>query len=399
MAAIAGDERPSARQGGAVWRVAALVVSFACLLLFLWYSWALIQAHRAAPPGADVPVIDFAVFHAAARLAAEGEWRTLFDRDALHAALHLRDGDPTRFPWLYMPGFLLILMPLGLLGFPAAWLAFNFGAMALWAWSASAAGLRWLSSRWTVILAPAALSATALGQNAMLSAAAYVAALHAVRQGRDGLAATLLALLTLKPQLGLLIPVALAAAGRWRLIGLTAGLAIAFHVVTTLPFGFDYWQMFLDTLAARGETESATAERASSAVSATVYTGLRLLGAGHGAAAIGQAVAALAAAALVFAAWRGSAPYPLKAGILLAATLLAAPYAYFYETLLPFAGAVWAKQAGFGARPAERIVLALLWVGPVPGMVWQDAGVALLWLPVLAAALALMARRAFGQAP
>ena len=45
-----------------------------------------------------------------------------------------------------------------------------------------------------------------------------LAALTAMAQGRPALAGLLIALLTLKPQLGLLIPIALVFSGQWRVV-------------------------------------------------------------------------------------------------------------------------------------------------------------------------------------
>lgn len=373
------------------WATLAWIGALLGLFLFAAYSITLIGAHARAPAAANQPVLDFAAYWTAARLAAVGEWRTLFDRPAFLAAQELIEQGGARAYWLYPPPFLLIVLPLGWLGWPAAWLAFNLGSLAVWAVSAWAAGLQVLQRRGLAMLAPAAVATTVVGQNAMLTAALFVAGLYAIERGRTLPAALFFALLTVKPQLGLLIPVALAALGAWRVIGWTAVLALAIHLLATLPFGFGYWPLYLEAVTDRGASAVDAGNFAS--LSLPPYALMRVLGAQHGPALALQIGVLAAMAALAFWLWRRPLAFPLKAGILLVATPLATPYAFYYEGLLAFAGAAYAARAGFGERWDERLVLLLLWVGALPGIAF-GLSFPLHYTPVIALALALLVRRA-----
>lgn len=70
--------------------------------------------------------IDFVAFWAAAKLAVAGEAVVAFDPQALVAAQSLTP-DATRsvYMWLYPPSFHLLITPLGLIGFSAAFAIFS----------------------------------------------------------------------------------------------------------------------------------------------------------------------------------------------------------------------------------------------------------------------------------
>ena len=115
-----------------------------------------------------------------------------------------------------MKGIFRVCAPLALLpylGALAAWLGLTFAAFA-------AALSGWLDRRigWRTILAfPAVLMTAGHGQNAFLSAALLSTGAIWLA-ARPILAGVAFGLLAFKPHLGLMIPVALAAAGRWKTI-------------------------------------------------------------------------------------------------------------------------------------------------------------------------------------
>src|SRR5205085_656614 len=81
------------------------------------------------------------------------------------------------------------------------------------------------------------------GHNGFLTAALLGGGLILLDR-RPVVAGILFGLMAYKPQFGLMIPLALAAGGRWRTIAAAAVTVAALVVTTTLVFGFDVWPAF-----------------------------------------------------------------------------------------------------------------------------------------------------------
>ena len=64
---------------------------------------------------------------------------------------------------------------------------------------------------------------------------------------RPIVAGILFGLLAYKPQFGLMIPLVLAASGRWRTFAAAAATVVLLALATTLAFGPHVWQAFLDS--------------------------------------------------------------------------------------------------------------------------------------------------------
>jgi hypothetical protein len=85
------------------------------------------------------------------------------------------------------------------------------------------------------------------GHNGFLTAALIGAAL-AVLDRRPLFAGILFGLLAYKPQFGLLVPLALLAAGHWRTFAAACATVAALVVLTTLAFGPSVWEAFFASL-------------------------------------------------------------------------------------------------------------------------------------------------------
>jgi alpha-1,2-mannosyltransferase len=150
-------------------------------------------------------------------------------------------------PRLYPPRFLLYLLPFGLLPpdlsyalFLLVGLAQVVGAMSTVTQSACH---RWILTA-SLALCPAAAITVCLGQNALLTSALLVGGFGLVgRRPMPG--GTLLGALTFKPQLWLLVPVALVAAGQWR----TLAGAVVVAMLLVLTSLASVWQRALARLA------------------------------------------------------------------------------------------------------------------------------------------------------
>ncbi len=315
-------------------------------------------------------------------LHAEGA-AALYDPARLQA-LQLALGMPAgqRNPFPYPPGFLPIVWPLGLLGFGAA----------LIAWTGVTLGAFLLACRgrlaWVALIAPGTTIEIIAGQTGLLSGALFLGGMRLVGT-RPWLGGVLLGLLTFKPQLGVLIPVALLALRAWRAIGgallSSAGLLLAGVAL----FGIDTGALWLGALPAYATEFADRSVRYG--MMPTTLANLSMLGMPHGVALGLQGVAAAGAAVLVWRAFRRAGQCgPRELLILAAATFLATPHAFVYDLPLLTGAALVYGVGGRGGVTALVLVLpaAMLWSGPLP-----------LSTPVLAGVLAVLIGLRRGAAP
>jgi hypothetical protein len=373
----------------------ALLAGAMMAIAFLANTAKMVMGVNAAGFDGKAIQIDFTAFWAAAKLALAGDAASAFDPNVLRAAQSLpSDQPPGDLLWLYPPAWHIAILPLGLLPFSAAYIVYS-----AFAFTAFALALRPLAAPLPggvalVLAGPAVLIILILGNNSLLWTAGLVAALAAMAQGRMVLAGLLIALLTLKPQLGVLIPFALAFGGYWRTV-LWACLGTAvITVLSTAAMGIDYWGHFFTMLRFMSDlmqTEIVRFERMM-----TWYALIRLGGLGHELAFPAQLVVTAVAAAAVAWVWsRPAAGSDIKAATLCIAIPLATPYAYHYEMTLTLAAALFLARDGFGANRGERIWLLALWLGPVPGLaLLGHIPPAIYAAPLLTATLALCISRA-----
>jgi hypothetical protein len=143
-------------------------------------------------------------------------------------------------PWPYLNPPLLawLLVPLAAMPFELAFgLWFVASAVAL-AWAARLCEVGWRGVLSAFALLPVFL-ALGTGQVAPLLLLAVVWAVRLDARGRWAAAGLLYALLAVKPQMGLLLPVALLAAGRWRTVAMAAAAGVAIAALTVAALGVD----------------------------------------------------------------------------------------------------------------------------------------------------------------
>jgi alpha-1,2-mannosyltransferase len=266
--------------------------------------------------------------------------------------------NPGEMPFPYPPQYLLLLRPLGWLSYPVAHVLWSATTLVAYVIAVCAPGWQ---PRTTLLalLAPVTTTNLVYGQNGFLTAALLIGGIR-LAPWRPITGGILLGLLAYKPQFGLLIPIALAAAGMWRAT-FAAALAVAAAVAASLvAFGVEPWPAWIrampDFVALLDANRASLVQNMPTAL-ANAFA----LGAGEHLAQIVQAAATVAAAAAVWIAFRGRPVPPAGNGrgaVLAVAAVLAAPYAFVYDlTLVAAAVALFA-----GERPmlsaGEVLVLA-----------------------------------------
>jgi alpha-1,2-mannosyltransferase len=348
---------------------------------------------------------DFSSFYAAGTHVLDGHPDAPYDIARQHARQQAIFGPATPFyGWLYPPFFLFIAAALALLpygGALAVWQAVTLGLylVAIRAiistsprtrgegWDAGAlplgsesrgSPLTRIASQfdlspytgrgdWLLLALafPAVFINLGHGQNGFLTAALLGGAL-AVLDRRPIVAGMLFGLMAYKPQFGLMIPLVLAASGRWRSFAAAAATVALLVLATTLAFGPQVWHAFLESsrfarLVVLEQGDPGFYKMQS------LFAWARMWGAPIPLAyALQAALAAGLTAALVWL-WRSGASYPLKAAALCLGTILATPFTFDYDmVLLAPAIALFAADGvarGFG--PWEKTALAAVWLMPL----------------------------------
>jgi len=190
---------------------------------------------------------DFVSFFAAGRLATDGTPALVYDHAAHYAAEQAatEPGVPYNY-FYYPPVFLLVCVVLARLPYPVAFAAFQMGSLV----PCLLVVRRILRERgWAVLVPllafPPVYFTLGTGQNAFLTATLFGTATLLVDR-RPALAGILLGALCYKPHFGLLIPVALIAAGRWRVIAAAAATGGGLVGLSAAVFGWGVWRAFLD---------------------------------------------------------------------------------------------------------------------------------------------------------
>jgi alpha-1,2-mannosyltransferase len=317
---------------------------------------------------------DFSSFYAAGTLALEGHAADAYDM-VTHAARERRSfgAQTPYYAWLYPPDFFLLAAPLALLPYPLALAVWQGATLALYLWviaavlSKARTESRVVAHSWLAVAAafPAVFINLGHGQNAFLSAALFGAALVSL-QRRPVLAGMLFGALTYKPQLVIVLPFALLAAGQWRTIAAAAVTAIVLASASYLIFGADAWSVFIaSTETSRKlllEDGSVGFEKLQS-----VFAAVRMWGGSVPLAYIVQGAASALAICGTLWLWHSGERRELKAAGLLAATTLASPHVLDYDLVLlaPAIAFFVAARSDTRLQNFEISLLAAIWTAPL----------------------------------
>ena len=306
----------------------------------------------------DPKPVDFLSFWAAGRMVAEGAGAQIYDIEA-HRAVERTVSAVGILPFPYPPPFALILAPFGILPFGwgfAAWVVLT-GAFYVWA------ARSWMQDR-LALAQPSGLVNGFIGQNAFLTSGLFLAGLHLLKT-RPLMAGAVLGLLVIKPQLAVMLPVAVIAGRHWKAVAGGALSASLLLLVGLAALGSASYAAFVEMLATY--TDFVAQSRWPWREIASVYGLLRYFGVAAGIAMSIHAAVAVVAAGMVWQSWRQNRPG--KEAVLAAATLLATPYLLTYDGVLLGLPVAWLGLTG-GARGVAVLIwgFALLSVVAIAGL-------------------------------
>jgi hypothetical protein len=252
--------------------------------------------------------------------------------------------------WSYPPHFLLMAAPFGLLPYPFAFAAWTLaGLFALYA-AVHGKALRTLA----ILLSPAALFCLIGGQISLFMAAITLAALRLLDR-KPVTAGCLIALCTIKPQMGLLFPVLLIASRRWLALAAATLGTLGLGLATGLIWGFGVWHDYVFSglpaqIADTGDTYFVLAPWSPTMTTAMIMLGLKpeianLVQIGF--TCLGAALVAIGCAQNRF---KKSPMDERRIVLFLACSVFAAPYLLAHDLAALTAAAVMLAAA----RPLDR---------------------------------------------
>src|SRR5208282_1403565 len=311
---------------------------------------------------------DFATFWTVSHLLWQGRLGDIYDPprfEALYRALFGGNpGDLARF-WPYPPNALFLIAPLALLPSYLSYLAWCIVTLALFA--ASIRSFFGDNRRVLMLaLAPSSCANIIMGQTGFLTSALLVGGLAMI--DRRPLAAGLLfGLLSFKPQLGLMLPLALAAARLWKPFVAAALTALVVATASVAVFGIEAWRSYLKVTVPFELDYAAHYAGPFILKAPTVFVAARLIGAPANFAYLLQAVALLAAAGIVIWAFRRMRERRSQAAVLLVGTALASPHLHVYDMSIVSVAAVILAEGARARAPdfSERLTITLAWVFPL----------------------------------
>lgn len=378
-----------------VFALAAILLAVAIVVTAAQFS----QAKGLVLPAGAVIGGDFLAFDVAAEAARSGRAAETYDAAAFEALLKEYGPPRERFglTWQYPPTYFLLILPLAFIPYLWGYALWTLGSAALFLAVLRRAGVGPLAL-FVIVASPAAFQAAITGQNGFITGALLlIAALYPDR--RPILAGCAAAALTVKPQLGVLLPIAYLAGGCYRAFAVAALGALGLAAIATLGFGAEIWEAFVGGLS--GASDNLASAKMPLYKMATPYAAARFAGLPSEAAALIHAI--FAASALVIAAyvWRRVKDPELRAAAVMALVFFVAPYGFYYELVLLSAPvAILAKRAiEKGWLRYEQATLAALTLLPMtlPG---ETARTGLSWgfLVVLCVA-AFVFRRIVAEEP
>jgi hypothetical protein len=307
---------------------------------------------------------DFITFWSASYVGLAGHAADAYNIPLLFKAENIAvPASRSIFAWYYPPSFYLLILPLALLPYMAAYVVFILSTLVCFLLV-----FRRIVSNSTAMWCLAGFSGLWMnlfqGQNGFLTATLAGAALLCMAQ-RPTLAGIFIGLLAIKPHLALLFPVALVAIGAWRTIISAAVSAITFTAAGTAVLGTRTLKACLASLGnAHVFLEKGVLPWPKMP---SVFAFLRLLGVPVIGAYLVHTIVAVGAGFSVWHVWRRSSDWQLRGATLMTATFLVSPYLFDYDLVWLAFPIVWLSLIGLrkGWLQGEREVLVAAWILPL----------------------------------
>jgi alpha-1,2-mannosyltransferase len=354
----------------------AFIVSFAIRDLLLTHGLVIDQA--------VVWGRDFANVWTGGHLVRDGLLSKLYDVSAYQAYQRQLFGPIGQHSFSYPPVTFPVSAALAYLPYPVALLIWQVAGVAFFIWAARPWWPARVGPAWLAVLTPAALVNLWAGQYGFVIGGLFLLGWRQVELGRSILAGICFGLMLVKPQLAVLVPLALALRAEWKTIISAAVTVFALVAATIIAYGIQPWRdllfgtaPFLATLVnARG---SFFGFMSTSAATATFSAGASV-----SLALASQAAFAAGGLYVLVASGMRQAPLREFALITATATFVVLPYGFNYDMTVPMLGALYLMAASDRSTMDKRLAF-YGFISPQLGMLLAAAGMPL--MPVLIAGL------------
>jgi hypothetical protein len=291
--------------------------------------------------------VDFVSFWAAGRLALSGHAAAAYDIALHHKMEQVVAPHVWLIPFPYPPPFLILIAPFALLPFGLACAVWMAATSTFYAFAAS----RVAPLRFAFAIAPANVNFM-IGQSGFLICGIFIFGLTLISSAPFA-AGAILGLLVLKPQIALLLPVAMLAGREWRLIAgatISATLLFLLGLIIFGPHTYEaFWNILPHYVGFMREGRLPWYQIAS------LFALARYAGLPETAALSIHVVVAVAATTLTARAWWLTLDERIP--ILAASTMLISPYFFTYDSLLIIVPLGWLLRYNF-----RSVTFAFIWV-------------------------------------
>jgi hypothetical protein len=344
--------------------VTGIIVLFACvgMLAYLMQLSDLVTALR----DGDLAVLadtDFVNYWMAGKLALNGQHLDLFTQSIYSQHLQQNFGPASQFRnWSYPPHALFFCPPLALMPFDVALVVFLSAGLLFFVWSAykfhgtyypDGSGRKTLA--WVILGFAAAMCAAV--QNGFITGGLTLLGLAWMRR-RPALAGLAFGILTIKPQLGLLLPLLLILDRNWSAFMWAAISATALMFASLVIFGVESWRLYLTDSLAFQTLVMTSGFGVFLRMMPTVFGSARTFGLDYPAAmAVQWSVTLVAGMLLVRALWRDNNPLR-RSFLVVVGPFLLSPYAFNYDmgALAVVAGTLVISDVHLMSRNARLLV-------------------------------------------
>ncbi len=310
---------------------------------------------------------DFICYWVASSLVLAGKATKVYDFSAFKMAVAAVAGPDCLLFWFYPPTFLLMVLPLSLAPVFYSLFVWLFILLACFVWIV----YRIAPNRAVIGLVlgfPGTLVNIGYGQNGFLSATLFGGGLLLLKR-HPWAAGLVLGLLSYKPHLGVLVPVALIAGRNWKALAgvfISTGLLV---LASALVLGSGVWLGFLKSLpvASKMLYQGIEGSMPSWNQMASVFSAAHLAGLKPGAAFALQGLVMAVSLGLVLWVWFRGSSLTIRASILILAALLFPPYGYAYDLTILALPLAWLGWQGYtrGWLPGEQAILFIGWWAPL----------------------------------
>jgi alpha-1,2-mannosyltransferase len=326
---------------------------------------------------------DFVNMWAGAKAAVGGSLELVFDNALYRASLNQLFG--TQLPphnWSYPPHILPFIAPLAWLPYLSALAVWSLAGLAIYLWRCARSGAGALEFV-VLALAPASLVNLITGQNGFFTAAMLWSGLMLLNR-KPVLSGIAFGLLTIKPQLGLLLPFILLIDRRWMAIAAACATASFLLALTALLYGPQVFSAYVEQALSHQAYVFTKTEGIFVSMMPTAFMNARLAGFDSSSAWLVQLPFSIAGILFALWLWRRMDDTALKIAAVVTGTFIASPYLFNYDMTIftPVLIALWARAGTI----IDKLILGLVWALPVTCVLTGLAG-----LPVSFPVLCLFA--------